>query len=96
MSLCLITGIVVQNNPSPVSAPFSFDIRFECLKNLEGVFDWKVIYVGSANDPSYDQIIESFEMDNLSTGVMQFQIQAPPPDFSKIPQEEIVGKLLVI
>jgi histone chaperone ASF1 len=86
MSLFIVEGLIIQNNPAPVNSPFIIDVRFKCLQKLDGIFDWKVIYVGSADDPSYDQVIETFDMSNLEADVMQIQIQAPPPDFSKIRQ----------
>lgn len=55
--------------------------------------DWKIIYIGSPTNSQYDQVIDSFDMDNLKPGVMNFQIESNPPDFNLIPQEEIVGKI---
>jgi hypothetical protein len=67
-----INNITVRNNPSSVLDPFCFDITFECFNALPGVFDWRIIYIGSPNNPDCDQVIDSFEMENLSAGVMQF------------------------
>lgn len=58
--------------------------------------DWKIIYIGSPTNNQYDQVIDSFDMDNLHPGVMNFQTESNPPDFSLIPQEEIVGKFSLI
>jgi hypothetical protein len=35
---------------------FSIQIEFECLGELEDDLEWKVTYVGSANDPTRDQV----------------------------------------
>lgn len=86
-----INNIVVENNPASVLDPFSFQITFESFSTLPGVFDWKIIYIGSPNNPDSDQVIESFDMDNISTGVMQFSVQSDPPNFNLIPQDEIIG-----
>ena len=91
-----INNIVVENNPASVLDPFSFQITFESFSTLPGVFDWKIIYIGSPNNPDSDQIIESFDMDNISTGVMQFSVQSDPPNFNLIPQEEIIGTCFVM
>jgi hypothetical protein len=69
-----INNIIVNNNPSSVLDPFSFTITFECFNALPGTFDWKIIYIGSPNNPDCDQIIDSFDMDNISQGVMQFNV----------------------
>ena len=53
--------------------------------------DWKIIYIGSPTNNQYDQIIDSFDMDHLSPGVMNFQVESNAPNFNNIPQDEIVG-----
>ena len=69
-----INNIQVRNNPGQVLDPFSFDITFECFSQLPGTFDWKIIYIGSPNNSNFDQIIDQFEMENLSPGVNQFTV----------------------
>ncbi len=86
-----INNITVGNNPSGVRDPFYFDITFECFTQLPGAIDWKIIYIGSPSNNQYDQIIDSFDMDNLAPGVMNFQVESNPPNFNLIPQDEIVG-----
>lgn len=86
-----INNIVVKNNPAKVLDPFSFDITFECFSPLPGTFDWKIIYIGSPNNPACDQLIDSFDMDNLAPGVMQFTAESNCPNFNQVPEEEIIG-----
>ena len=57
--------------------------------------DWKIIYIGSPTNSQYDQIIDNFDMDHLNSGVMNFQVESNPPDFSRIPPEEIIGNYLL-
>ncbi len=38
-------------------------------------------------------MLEDFDMNNLSSGVMNFKAEVQPPNFSKIPVEEIIGKI---
>ena len=57
--------------------------------------DWKIIYIGSPTNSQYDQIIDNFDMDHLNPGVMNFQVESSPPDFSRIPPEEIIGNYLL-
>jgi hypothetical protein len=35
-------------NPAPFTAPYEFEITFECLENLSKDLEWKLTYVGSA------------------------------------------------
>ena len=55
-----INKITVNNNPTSILDPIQFEITFECFKDLPGLFDWKIIYLGSPNNSSYDQIIDEF------------------------------------
>lgn len=87
-----INNIVVKNNPANAVDPLAFDITFECFSQLPGTFDWKIIYIGSPNNSNCDQIIDQFDMDNLAPGVMNFTVESNCPNFSLIPEEEIVGK----
>ena len=86
-----INNIIVKNNPGKALDPFMFDITFECFNSLPGLFDWKIIYIGSPNNQDCDQVIDTFEMENLAVGVMNFTVDSNPPNFNVIPQEEIVG-----
>lgn len=76
-----INNILVQNNPASVLDPFSFRITFECFDHLPGTFDWKIIYIGSPNNPDKDQIIDTFDMHDLQAGIMEFTSDSDPPNF---------------
>ena len=86
-----INNITVLNNPALVGESLEFQITFECFNKMPGVFEWKIIYIGSPNNSEFDQVIECFDMDNLDPGVMQFSTISSPPNFNKIPTEEIIG-----
>jgi histone chaperone ASF1 len=80
-----INNITVKNNPCSILDPFIFDITFECFTPLPGTFDWKIIYIASPNNPDSDQVIDSFDMDNLSAGIMQFTVESSCPNYNLIP-----------
>jgi histone chaperone ASF1 len=82
-----ICNVVVDNPIAPFQSPIHFNITFECLQELHDALDWKVIYIGSAKDEKYDQVLDEFEMGPLAPGVMQFAIEANAPDHRKIPQD---------
>ncbi|PFH31845.1 anti-silencing protein, ASF1 family protein [Besnoitia besnoiti] len=48
MSVVNVTNIRLGNNPSPISAPFVFEICFEALTPLKEDLEWRVVYVGSS------------------------------------------------
>lgn len=48
---------------TPFVDPYIFKITFECISELQEDIEWKLIYVGSAEDEKYDQ-----ELDNCLVG----------------------------
>lgn len=58
MCLINITNVEVKNSVCSFTEPFLFDITFECLSSISSEISWKLIYIGKANDPSYDQVLE--------------------------------------
>ncbi len=90
---------------------FAFEIVFECLSELSKGkilftqldIEWKIIYIGSAEDESYDQILDSVEIGPLQVGSMKFMLeveyilkQAPAPDFNKIPEKDLIGVTAIL
>lgn len=69
-----VNNVTVGNNPASVLSPFHFNITFESFGDLPGIVEWKIIYIGSPSNNNYDQVIDSFDMDNLGPGVMNFQV----------------------
>uniref|UniRef100_A0A0E0C696 Uncharacterized protein n=1 Tax=Oryza meridionalis TaxID=40149 RepID=A0A0E0C696_9ORYZ len=64
----------------------------ETLKNMASdMNEWKLIYVGSAEDENYDQLLES-----VLVGTYHFVLQADPPDPSKIREEDIIGVTVLL
>lgn len=90
-------NIIVENNPATFLSPFSFKITFECLQPIKEEIEWKLIYVGSAKDEKYDQILESFSMENLQAGIMQFTLESNPPNPQLIPtKDDLFGVTAII
>ena len=57
-TLVNVVNIDVLNNPCNFSSPFQFEITFECLQDLQDDLEWKVLFVGSANDVTQDQVLD--------------------------------------
>jgi len=80
MSLVNVLNVIVIEPEAEFSKSLKFEIFFECLNNIdEGIFiifnldiEWKLTYVGSANDKKYDQLLETIEIGPLQTGAMKF------------------------
>ncbi|GAB2296996.1 Histone chaperone asf1b [Dionaea muscipula] len=57
------------------------------MKKKLQYLEWKLIYVGSAEDETYDQLLES---------VLVGPVNADPPDPSKIHEEDIIGVTVLL
>lgn len=96
MSAVSITNVTILDNPAPFVNPFRFEISYECLVPLKDDIEWKLIYVGSAEDDSYDQLLESVLVGPVNVGNYRFIFEADPPDPSKIREEDIIGVTVLL
>ncbi|KAK6122388.1 hypothetical protein DH2020_043898 [Rehmannia glutinosa] len=96
MSAVNIKDVTVLDNPAPFVDPFQFEISYECLTSLTDDLEWKLTYVGSAEDETYDQVLESVLVGPLNVGNYRFVFQADPPDPSKIREEDIIGVTVLL
>ncbi|CAD5190475.1 unnamed protein product [Musa acuminata subsp. malaccensis] len=104
MSAVNITNVTVLDNPTAFLSPFQFEISYECLVPLEDDLEWKLIYVGSAEDETYDQLLESVLVGPVNVGNYRFvfqaisetELKADPPDPTKIREEDIIGVTVLL
>ncbi|KAJ8601044.1 hypothetical protein CTAYLR_004492 [Chrysophaeum taylorii] len=89
-----VTNVVPLENPSWFSNPLSFEITFECEAALEDDLEWRVIYVGSAENSSYDQVLVEVLVGPVPKGTNKFVLHSDAPDPALIP--EIVGITVVL
>lgn len=93
-----VTEVAVLNPKGWFLEPIRLRVQFKvnhplqkgnlCLSELE----WKIIYVGSAESYVHDQLLDHFFMELTSKGTRTFEIEADPPDASKIPSvEDLIG-----
>jgi histone chaperone ASF1 len=75
MSAVNVTNVTVLDNPSMFLNPFQFEISYECLAPLKDDLEWKLIYVGSAEDEKYDQVLESVLVGPVNVGNYRFVFQ---------------------
>ncbi|XP_073281082.1 histone chaperone ASF1B-like isoform X2 [Primulina huaijiensis] len=87
MSAVNIKDVTVLDNPAPFLDPFQFEITYECLTPLKD---------GSAEDETYDQVLESVLVGPIDVGTFRFVFQADPPDQSKIREEDIIGVTVLL
>ena len=95
--ISLISSLqVVLDNPTAFGNPFQFEITFECLQALEDDIEWKVIYVGSPETSTHDQVLDEILVGPVPVGVNKFVLQADAPDSSTIPNSNILGVTVVL
>ena len=92
-----VLNIIPKNPNSKFSDPYSFDIVFEVLSELKHDIEWKMIYIGSAEDEKYDQILQAIEV-NVSSklGTMKFEFSGDAPEIRKIPQNDLLGVTAIL
>lgn len=61
------------------------------LKVLYTDLEWKVTYVGSAESEKHDQVLDSVLVGPVPMGVNRFVFEAPAPDHTKIPKQDLLG-----
>ncbi|CAM9685629.1 unnamed protein product, partial [Hapterophycus canaliculatus] len=91
MSIVNVTNVDVLDNPTAFKSPLTFQVTFECLEALDADLEWKVIYVGSAEDTQYDQVLEEVDVGPIPIGVNTFVLTAEAPDPATIPPTDLVG-----
>lgn len=96
MALVSVVNMAVLDNPAPFLSPFSFEITFECLQPLTDDLEWKVLYVGSAEDTSHDQVLDEILVGPIPVGINKFVLQADAPDISQIPEGDVLGVTVVL
>ncbi|KAI9877189.1 MAG: Histone chaperone asf1 [Pleopsidium flavum] len=96
MSVVSLLGVKVLNNPASFSAPYEFEITFECLEQLQKDLEWKLTYVGSATSSEHDQELDSLLVGPIPVGVNKFIFEADAPDLKRIPTSEILGVTVIL
>ena len=58
--------------------------------------EWKLTYVGSAEDENYDQMLDSVLVGPVAMGTYRFIFQADCPDYTKIPSDDLRGVTVLL
>ena len=64
------------------------------MQELQTDLEWKVIYVGSAESSSFDQILEELLVGPVPLGINKFILEAPAPEKKLIPSNDLLGMTL--
>ena len=97
MSQINVTNVRVLDNPAPFTSPFQFEITFESYPpQLQQELEWKLIYVGSADDPQHDQELDSVLVGPVQVGKNKFVFTAPPPDVAAIPRKDLMEVTVIL
>jgi histone chaperone ASF1 len=66
------------------------------LQELAEDLEWRVTYVGNAEDASYDQTLEEVLVGPVPVGINRFVLQASAPNHSLIANEDLIGVTVVL
>lgn len=92
-----VCNVKVLENPSNFLQPFQFKITFtadEDLKNDE--YEWKIVYVGSAESKDFDQVLLSESLGFYSKGQHDLILRSTSIDPYKIPKDELLAPSIVL
>lgn len=82
--------------PCAAADRFRFSIRMECTSQLEAKeVEWTMTYVGSALSDSYDQLLDTVEVETVMA-TMEFEFDAPCPNLFLVPREDQLDNSAVI
>lgn len=89
----------VRNNHIPVPTVVSYHhhhvvscVVFDQLLDLE----WKVVYVGSAEDSHRDQVLEEVNVGPIPAGLHRFLLQTPAPRSDLIKNDDLIGVTVIL
>lgn len=92
-----VRNVVVHDNPTKFTNPFQFEIEFDCHPpGITEELEWKLVYVGSADDEKYDQVLDTVLVGPVSVGRNKFLFQAPPPDHTQIPEKDLLEVTVIL
>ncbi|XXQ31828.1 Anti-silencing function protein 1 [Plasmodiophora brassicae] len=92
-----IENVEILDNPTQFKNPFQIQVTFECIPpGIREELEWKLIYVGSADDEKYDQLLDSVLVGPVSIGTSKFVFQAAAPDPSKIPEKDVLEVTVIL
>lgn len=95
-SLCAVSSIIgaCQINLTRLFCSALPSVLLAELNSLD--LEWKVVYVGSAEDMTRDQVLDEILVGPVPVGVNKFVLQADAPDPASIPNADILGVTVVL
>jgi len=94
MALVQVTDVEPMDNPTFFHNPFTFEVTFECSEDLEEDLEWKLVYVGSAEDHRHDQLLVEVMVGPVPQGVNKFVLHGSPPNAALLP--DVLGVTVVL
>jgi len=92
-----VTDCKLLNNHANLKDDFEFEITFNCINpGIKGEMEWKVTYVGSADDSVYDQVLDTALVGPCPIGKSRFILRTPGPDPSKVPKKDLIGVTVLL
>merc|ERR1719198_2902339 len=74
---------------TPATERLSFEITLEANRDLDTDLEFKLVYVPNGRTKTHDQVLDSIDIGPLSPSTVKFIFDAPPPDLTVVPPEDI-------
>lgn len=88
------TPLLLHFTSSPLLFHSLLIANLSLFFNLD--IEWKVTYVGCANDPTQDQVLEEVLVGPVSVGVNNFVLTSPAPDYNVIAVPDLLGVTVLL
>ncbi|KAI0984908.1 hypothetical protein GJ496_009676 [Pomphorhynchus laevis] len=96
MSKIQIVDLHVTGDTEKFSDSLKFEVHFECIEPVKEAIEFKVVYVGKADDNQYDQELDKVELDDVPVGMFKFTLECSAPDSGKIPPDDLLGVTVIL
>ncbi|KAJ8901669.1 hypothetical protein NDN08_003875 [Rhodosorus marinus] len=96
MSAVDVFNVQVLDNPAPFTNTLQFEITYEVRETLTQDIEWKVTYVGSAEDQAHDQELDCVLLPADTPGRFKFVLEVDPPEPKLIPSQDLVGVTIIL
>ncbi|RKO96598.1 hypothetical protein CXG81DRAFT_20214 [Caulochytrium protostelioides] len=91
MSVVTLTNVNVLDPITSFNENVRLEITFEVIAELKEDLDFRLIYVGSPDDPKHDQVLDQISVGPVPVGISKFVFEAPPPKLERIPSKDVLG-----
>src|SRR3989338_1430038 len=97
MAAATITDLRVLSSKDTFTAPYAFQIQWECHEELAEDLEFTMTYIGSPSSEAHDQILDSVDIGPCPQGCNRIVFRSDAgPDVTRIPPEDLLGVTVIL